>query len=320
MFDNTGYVQPDSMNNYLVNSHTRRQMFALEDSHIFSPTFINSMRVGYNRVAVLNFRGLSEINSAAADKSLASIPGQNPPRVFIGGGFSVNNGGLSTVSSYKHHWNSYQYYDDASVTRGTHSLKFGFAAERMLYNFITYQNPGGTWRFGSLTNFLTNRPNSFESGLPKTISPRGMRQTLIAGYLQDTWRLRPNLTVNLGVRYETVTVLKERHGKITNLVNITDALPMCGVMVPGCGSVGPYYSNPTLRNFEPRVGFAWAPFHDAKTAVRGGAALFDVLPLPGYFILQNNQATPFATLGTVNNTTTPLAGKFFTGGFSFVGG
>ena len=308
MFDNTGYVQPDSMNNYLVNSHTRRQMFALEDSHIFSPTFINSMRVGYNRVAVLNFRGLSEINSAAADKSLASIPGQNPPRVFIGGGFSVNNGGLSTVSSYKHHWNSYQYYDDASVTRGTHSLKFGFAAERMLYNFITYQNPGGTWRFGSLTNFLTNRPNSFESGLPDTISPRGLRQTLLGGYVQDDWRARPNLTLNVGLRYEMVTSLKEVQGKLSNLVNITDATPRLG---------SPYIANPTLRNFEPRIGFAWDPFGNGKTAVRGGAAIFDVLPLPGYFILQNNQAAPFFKLGTVNLAST-AGGQFYTGGFPLI--
>ena len=319
MYDNTGYVQPDSMNNYTVQSHTRRNMIALEDSHVFTSTFINTFRIGYNRAATINFQGLSAINPAAEDKSLASVPGQNPARVFIGGGFSSNNGGVSTLSFYRHYWNNYQVFDDAFVTRGTHSIKFGGAVEVMRYNFITFQNPGGTWRFGSLTNFLTNRANSFESGLPTTITPRGMRQTLFAGYVQDNWRWRRNLTVNLGVRYEAVTVLKERQGKLTNLVNITDPLPRCGVLVAGCGSVGPYYSNPTLRNFEPRVGFAWAPFRDAKTAVRGGFALFDVLPLPGYFLVQNNQATPFATLGTVNNTTTPLAGKFFTGGFPLLG-
>src|SRR3989442_14897923 len=105
-----------------------------------------------------------------------------------------------------------------------------------------------------------------------------------------------------------VTSLKEVQGKLSNLVNITDATPRLG---------SPYISNPTLRNFEPRIGFAWDPFGNGKTAVRGGGAIFDVLPLPGYFILQNNQAAPFFKLGTVNLAST-AGGQIYKGGLPLI--
>jgi len=246
--------------------------------------------------------------------------------VDIKGGNTTNQGGVGSASNYEHTFNNYQFADDAFWTHGTHTLKFGTDIERMQYNFIARQNQGGRWNFSGIASFLNNQPGSFEAGIPSTITPREMRQTLFAGYVQDDWRFRSNLTLNLGVRYEMVTVIKDAQGKIASLLNISDSAPQCGIQytssfAPGgisppgaaCGSVGPYYSNPTLRNFEPRIGFAWDPFRNGKTSVRGGFGIYDVLPLPGYFLLQENQSAPFMIFASTKDTTS-LAGKFFAGG------
>src|SRR5205807_5617007 len=76
--------------------------------------------------------------------------------------------------------------------------------------------------------------------------------------------------------------------------------------LPGCQGVKPITSNPTLHNFEPRIGFAWDPRGNGKMAVRGGFAIFDVLPLPGYYFSQ--AWVPFFLTTTLADSSTPLTG------------
>ncbi len=150
--------------------------------------------------------------------------------------------------------------------------------------------------------------------------PREFRQTSFGAYVQDDWKFKSNLTLNIGLRYEPTTVLKDAQGRITNLATITAAAPTCSspfsVAAPpynlpptpgtSCASVSPtYYNNATTKNFEPRLGFAWDPFKDGKTSVRGSFGLYDVDPFPGYFLLQQNQAGPFLVFKSV--TELPLA-------------
>jgi hypothetical protein len=313
-YDDTPYTQPDQFNNLTVLSQTNRHIAALEESHVFGPQLANSARLGFNRNAVINYQTVSAINPAAKDPSLAMMAGGYNANTRIGGGFTALPAGLNGGFSH-HDWNSVQFYDDAFLTRGTHSMKFGFAMERMRYNFFQSYNPWGILRFNSLTDFLTNNPNSLEGGLPDKVAPRGLRQTIFGGYFQDDWRVRRGLTLNLGLRYEMATVLNEVQGRLTNLRNFTDTLPYCGTAdpvftlvttpanragIPGCTGAASYYSNPTTRNFEPRFGFAWDPRGDGKMAVRGGFAIFDILPLPGYYYTQQGIETPFFLVGTVN--------------------
>src|ERR1700719_1710588 len=275
LFDDTDFTQPDSFNNVLLKSHTRRQTVVLGESHTFGPSVVNAARLGYSRSHALNLIPFGAINPAAAQTSLGSTTGQNAPVVAISG-FTRNQGGVGAASNYTHAFNNYQFSDDAFWTHGLHTLKFGVDVERMQYNYIARVEPGGRWNFTSLSNFLTNNAKHFEAGIPSTITPRELRQTLFAGYVQDDWRVRPNLTLNLGVRYEMTTVINDAQGKITNAVSLTGSTLQCGTLFDSqfapngvapagsaCNTVGPYYSNPTRMNFEPRAGFAW-------DALRGG--------------------------------------------------
>jgi hypothetical protein len=187
------------------------------------------------------------------------------------------------------YWTSTQAYDDASLIRGKHSLKFGGGVERIDLNYRLFSIPGGQYTFSNLSDFLTNTPKRFITSLPGTQTPRYIRQTIFGIYLQDDWRWRPNVTLNLGLRYEMSSVPSETNGKLSNLRNITDSSPALG---------SPFFQNPTLRNFEPRVGFAWDPFKNGKTSVRGGFGIFDVLPLPIEFLIPDGTSTPFAKQGS----------------------
>jgi hypothetical protein len=297
LFDKTPYTSPDGTNTVLLTTKSARQIVALEETHIFKPAFANSVRFGYNYENVDNNVGAKALVPEAADTSLGTFPGRTSPQIFIGG---LTNflGGVGGQSAYFYHWNTFQVYDDAFVNKGTHTIKFGFAVERMLLGIRALSDPNGIFKFNDLAAFYANDPKRFQGGIASTLSPRNLRQTLAGGYIQDDWRFRPNLTLNLGLRYEMVTVPTETDGKLAVLRNLSDATPHLG---------DPFFSNPTTKNFEPRVGFAWDPFRNGKIALRGGFGLFDVLPLPYQFTLLTTLAAPFFQYTSINN---PGVGSF----------
>src|SRR4030088_2686961 len=142
LFDDTDFTQPDSFNNVLLKSHTRRQTVVLGESHTFGPSVVNTARVGYSRSHALNLIPFGAINPAAKDLSLGSTTGQAAPLVAISG-YTRNQGGVGAASNYEHAFNNYQFADDAFWTHGAHTLKFGTDIERMQYNYIARVEPGG---------------------------------------------------------------------------------------------------------------------------------------------------------------------------------
>lgn len=285
--DKASSTSPDPLEDVVVGNKSTRIMVALEESHTFSPSLVNSVRGGFSRVATFVSGNVQAINPLVTDAALASEPGVPGLAVFsVPGITGFVGGGVGTFVANNFYWNSFQAYDDAFLVRGVHSIKFGFAFERMQTNILFPPNPTGAFSFGSLNDFLTNQPSSFVGGPPSKTTPRGFRQSLFGGYVQDDWRFRPNFTVNLGLRYEMVTVPTEVQNKLANLPTFTSPLP---------GHLGsPLFHNPTLRDFEPRAGFSWDPFHNGKTAVRGAFGVFDALPLT-YAIQQAQvQTAPFA--------------------------
>jgi hypothetical protein len=291
LFDKTPYTSPDGVNDVLLTTKSSRQIAVLEETHIFKPSFANSVRFGYNYENVDNNVGAKALVPAAADTSLGTFSGRTAPQIFIGG-LTTFLGGVGGEAAYFYHWNTFQLYDDAFVNKGTHTIKFGFAAERMELEIKALSDPNGIFHFNDLASFYANKPNKFQGGVASTLTPRNLRQTLFGGYVQDDWRFKPNLTLNLGLRYEMVTVPTETAGKLAVLRNISDATPHIG---------DPFFNNPTTKNFEPRIGFAWDPFRNGKMAVRGGFGMFDVLPLPYQFTLLTTLAAPFFAYTSINN-------------------
>jgi len=182
-------------------------------------------------------------------------------------------------------------------SRNAHSLEFGLALERIEFNESGKVNPNGQYAFGSLQAFLTNQPRSFASTIPGKKSdhlPAPERFRLF--YARDDYRVRSNLTLNLGIRYEMATVPAEKYGRLSNLDNLTAPTPRLGAP--------PISRIRTLRNFSPRVG----PLHGthsgtARPPFAAAFGIYDILPLTYQFELLALNAGPYFQTGSL--TTLP---------------
>ncbi len=133
--------------------------------------------------------------------------------------------------------------------------------------------------------------------MPGKIDPiRKYRQWLFAGFLQDDVRVTDRLSLNLGLRYEAVTVPTEVDGKISNLRSVTDAELTIG---------DPWHDNPSLKNFAPRVGVAWDPLGSGQTSVRAGFGIFHDQILPKYYFFSGSLNPPFTTRTSIVNPPFP---------------
>jgi len=309
LFDRSSVTQPDEFKNKLVKFHTRQQVLALEETHVFSSQAVNSVRVGLSREPALIGDTSTVLNPLATNLALGFVPGLPAGGLRIPG-ITNFSGGQNGASYYNFHWTSIQADDDFFLTRGLHSIKIGFALERIRNNMLSATNPNGIFAFSSLANFLTDKPRILTASPPGTVTPRAIRQTIVGAYAQDDWRWRPNLTLNLGLRYEMATVPTDVHGRLSTLRNPTDSYTL--------NHLGdPFFSNPTRLDFAPRVGFSWDPFKTGKTAVRGGFGIYDNLPLPYLFELLTLSAAPF--FQSYSSGALP-AGSFPTGAFQLING
>jgi len=283
-YDKAPFLQPDAFNNVLQSNETRRQIATPEWNHVFSATLANSLRFGWSHIYAASPGSATAINPAAAstDPSVAFIPGQSPGTIDLtASGITLLNSGLSTATPAFFAWNSYQVYDNLFLTKGIHSLKFGGNVERILLTESDCGNCGGTLTYGALTDFLTNTPGPGYQVIADLMpTAKITRETLFGVYVQDDIRLRSNLTINAGLRYEMATVPSEIHGHISTIDSVDGSQIFCGAASPTSGATcnirNPIIANPSRRNFEPRVGFSWDPFRNGKTAIRGGFGMFDV--------------------------------------------
>jgi outer membrane receptor protein involved in Fe transport len=212
--------------------------------HIFSPTLLNEAKFGVNRSNYHNW----SYGTAPVSVSVSSANFD-----------AVNNTSLDTEVGTTFSW-----IDNLTLVRGRHTLKFGVNIMRVRLN-----NSGNTLTTASISyaspdDFVNNKASSATYLQGEGVV--GNRRTFYEGYAQDEWKVTPNLTLNLGLRYEYYTVVHE----ILNRSAVVD-INACGGF---CPKGTPYY-DPNPKDFGPRIGAAWAPamFH-GKTTIRSGFGIY----------------------------------------------
>jgi outer membrane receptor protein involved in Fe transport len=259
---------------------SRNQYLTLSESHIFSPSLLNSARVSYSRT---NIPTNYIITDPAVTDANVSFIGQGTPMglLVIGSAGNGAPGQITTMgpdlASPNYHLQNYgSLSDDLFYTRGKHALKFGFLGNRINWvigetvldrgkvNFTTCGATASISGGDPLICFLENEP-SFELGaIQGGVERRHFNYYTFGFYGQDDWRATSKLTLNLGLRYEFTTTMREAHGLESALRNPTDTT----------FTNDPIMRNPSLRNFSPRVGFAYDPTGKGKTSIRGAYGLY----------------------------------------------
>jgi Carboxypeptidase regulatory-like domain/TonB dependent receptor-like, beta-barrel len=238
-------------------------------------TFVNEFRAGYSYYSQPSVSNDSTVNPL----SYGINTGVTDPRRF---GFPLVQINSLNGATFKlgGNWPKYngpdgslQILDHVSILRGKHAFKFGGEFIRDTSNPFVTMNAKGLVKFHDIESFLTGTVNPgslIQAGDPQ----RYLHDYSYAAFVQDDWRLTPKLIVNLGVRYELTTVLKDRNNQLGNF----DPNSPTGFAQVGFGLSSPY--NGDHNNFSPRIGFAWDVRGDGKTVIRGGGSLmYEQIPL-----------------------------------------
>ena len=266
--------------------NTRNQYFTTEERKIVTPSIVNLARFSFVRPV-----------------ETAQTTGETPPLDFFPGlgrqdGSVVIQGGLSAIGAnslipFNITQNRFYVGDDVIWSHGNHSIRFGMEVARVQSNINAPFILGGQYTFSNLTTFLQAKPVSFLGVAPdQGDAYRDFREIDLTPYIQDDWKVTPTLTLNLGLRYEFVTNPVGVRHPLNTVVNPP--------LIDPPGSTGftqvdhVFANNPNARNFDPRFGFAWDPFKDHKTSVRGGFGIFHDQIAPRTYASDYYLAPPFA--------------------------
>lgn len=259
----------------------------ISDVHTFSGSKINEFKVGYMRYEV---NAVSNFSGQAVAQNLG-IPGINDPNdlVATGGLTNINIGSQSSLGNIccfpeflKE--NNYQLLDAFTYVRGHHIIKMGGDFKLRRHGFFQAINPTGVMNFDQgFTSDLSNQNGStgnalatFELGYPifaaRDLQKQsyGMSWWEVSGYLMDDYRATSKLTLNLGVRYDVFTPMVEDRNRLANF-DFASGLFVAAHQA-GVSRSGNVITD--RNNFAPRVGFAYTPWDDNKTVVRGGYGIF----------------------------------------------
>ena len=225
----------------------------VSEYHNFTPTVTNELRFGYNR------------SSGSTPSGNYSFPGldQFPNLVF--NDLSLQVGPNPNAPQYGYQ-NVYQLTDNVTWTRGAHTLKFGFDGERNVSPQSFTQRSRGDYEYTYLSDYLFDFTPDYLAQRSAGNPVYWGNRWLFGWFGNDVWKLRPNLTVNLGLRYEYETVPAAENSQSLNSI----------ASVPGLITFGK--PQPQTNNIMPRLGIAYSPGSTGKTSLRAGFGInYDIL-------------------------------------------
>jgi hypothetical protein len=250
-----------------TSSVLRAQVLSLQETHILSPSVLNVARFGFSR-AHWNLLASPPVTPPGT----SFVPGQPVGLISIGSASFNSVGSVSAAGSNGSQQfetvarNLFTYTDDLQITKGKHLISAGAWFQRVQANDDAANQRYGVATFGSLTAFMQGQASSIVAVLnPAEI---GWRQFAGAWYAEDAIKLRPNMTLSLGLRHEFNNGWNSPAVKASNFVFGTAGCSpdtvQCLQTQPVVGT-SPFSVNNAKWLFGPRVGLAWAPF--SKTAV-----------------------------------------------------
>jgi hypothetical protein len=286
----------------------REQVLSFEEAHVFSPALVNVARFGFSRAGYF-FAGEPTLGTPAVDVP-GFLVGHRVGAVVVGGSTASNpqaqlglagsnNGSDLTIAR-----NLFTFEDHVTLTRGRHQLEFGAWFQRFQSNETIALSQFGQATFTSLQTFLKGTISSFLFDPAPT--EMNWRSLFGAWFVQDAVRVRPRLTITLGLRHEFTTGWNEAHGRAANYTfadGIISSEPRVG------GSL--FTENNAKFLLQSRVAVAWSPF-SAKTVIRAGFGMYnDLQDALGYRADQNAPFNPtYTTPLTVAQLPIDPAGPF----------
>jgi hypothetical protein len=291
----------------ITRSQSKQHVVNLSDIHTFTPSTANQAWITFTRVA----GGRTNMPTVSLGDLGSTFTIQGPPtlpQLAVSGYFSAGGSLAGPVSTT----NFYSLRDMVSTIKGKHTLAIGgeMSLERdflfgNLYNFgiFNFNTSAPTTTKNALSDFVTGQVTNMEQDTPYQSR---INNWYYAFYAQDSYRIKPNLTLNVGLRWDVQTSPTETDDHAATFIpNVQSSkVPSAplGMLFPGDSGVPRGIVPNRYHHVSPRVGIVWDPYGDGKTAVRAGGGIF-YGSVSGNEWNQPANAQPFAVRQTFNSIT-----------------